>query len=137
MAPAATVDSSRGHSRLTTTAPGRCSGSIVATLASASSLPIEVVTWGRRPSAMPMIDAATHQPAPTSTSVLSASPVAAMTVTIASIVAAPALSITVVLSRSTKRTAALRRQRRQQRAHARRPVDEHVGHGLELGGRLV
>ena len=54
--------------------------------------------------ATPMTEAATHQPAPMSTSVSSRSLVAPITVTIASIVAAAALSITVVLSRSTERT---------------------------------
>jgi hypothetical protein len=103
-APAATVETSSGQSRLTITAAGRCSGSIVASFASARSRPIGAVTCARRPKRAPMSDAATHQPAPTSTSASSRSPVAAMTVMIASIVAAAALSMTVVLSRSTKRT---------------------------------
>ena len=51
-----------------------------------------------------MIAPPIHQPVAISTSVSSRSCVAPMTVTTASIVAAAPLSMTVVLSRSTKRT---------------------------------
>ena len=46
IAPAATVETSSGHRRLRMTAPGRCSGSIVAIFASASSRPMGAVTCG-------------------------------------------------------------------------------------------
>src|SRR6476660_5847409 len=72
-----------------------------------------------------------------STSVSSLSRVAPRTVTTASIVAAPALSMTAVRSRSTKRTGRLCGQRGQQVADAGRTVDDDVGGGAERLGRLL
>ena len=63
---------------------------------------------------------------------------AASTVTAASAVAAPALSRTVVLRKSTNRTVQRRLQQRlEQFPHAARAVDRQVGLARELGGRFV
>src|SRR3954468_7058823 len=124
--PATTMLTSSGHRRLISTEPGRCSGSIVAFLASARTRAIGGVALARRPSSVPIAAAATHQPAQTITSTSSLDWLAARTVMTPSVVAAPALSITVDRRKSTKRKVASGGQRREQGAHAGRAVDEHV-----------
>ncbi len=62
---------------------------------------------------------------------------AARTVTAASAVAAPALSRTVVLRKSTNRTCYRLQQRLEQTAHAGRAVDHEIGLGRQLRGSFV
>src|SRR5689334_19191563 len=135
--PAASVSSSSGHRRLTTVKPGRCSGIIVAALASASSLVIGGLVAARRPSHRPKAAASTHQPAMPSTRPASSMFVAPATQTTASRDAAAPLSRTVTRRKSTNRIRGSAEQRLQELAHAARAVDEDVGAGLDLVRRLV
>src|SRR6185437_5818578 len=133
--PASSVNTSRGHSRLSRIALGCCSGSEVLACAVASSRAIGGLVAARRPSRIPTTVATSHQPAETNTSVWSALDAPASTVTTASAVAAAALSSTVVLRKSTKRTPL--QERLEQPPHAPRPVHRQVRLGGELGRGLV
>src|SRR5438874_7632315 len=124
--PATTMLTSSGHSRLISTDPGRCSGSIFAFFASASTRAIGGVAAALRPSSVPIAAASTHQPAQTKTSTSSLVRPAASTVMTPSVVAAPALSTTVDRRKSTKRNVS-GGQYREHRAYARGTVDEQVG----------
>src|SRR3954449_248451 len=134
--PATTMLTSSGHRRLISTEPGRCSGSIVAFLASARTRAIGGVALARRPSSVPIAAAASHQPAQTITSTSSLDWLAARTVITPSVVAAPALSITVDRRKSTKRKAASGSQCREEGADAGGPADENVGALGQRGRRL-
>src|SRR4051812_22452516 len=136
-APATTVHTTSGHRRLSTTAPGRCSGIIVAALASASRRPIAGATAARRPTNAPTSAATAHQAAMTMSTLPSSVRVAASAVTAASVVAAPALRYTVVRSRSTNRIDASGREGLEQAAHARGAVHQDVGLGRDVARRLV
>src|SRR5271155_1018921 len=134
--PANSVNSKSAHSRLSRTAPGWCSGNVVVDLAPASSRAIGGVVSARRPRRRPISAASTPPPtaiAPTRASELCA---AARTVTAASAVAAPALSRTVVLRKSTKRTCLLQ-QRLQQAAYAAGPIEDEIGLRRQLRGSFV
>src|SRR5664279_4009750 len=120
--PAISVNSSSGHRRLTRIALGWFSGSAVLAFASASRRAIGGVI--------------THQPTTIGNRCSSELVPTASTVTSASAVAAPALSITVDLRKSTNRTRLLQ-QRLEQFAHARRAVDGQVGLARQLGWRFV
>src|SRR5580692_5723325 len=85
----------------------------------------------RRPTAT----AISHQPTAISASIVSDLALAASTVIPASAVAAPALSNTVVLRKSTNRT--VLQQRLEQLTHAGGPVDGEVRLLREAGGRFV
>ena len=84
--------------------PGCCSGSVVCVRAVASRRAIGGVVSARRPSQTPITAATAHQPTLTSTAVGSKSREAEIRVSTASKVAAPALSRTVTLRKSTNRT---------------------------------
>src|SRR5215207_5070024 len=128
------VDSSSGHRRLTIVVPGASSGSVVCERAPASSRAIGGEVSARRPSAMPIVVASSHQPAATYTSTPSSSRAMPITVTVASSVAAPALSRTVALRKSPNRTAARSgEQRLQELADAVGALDHRVGLVGELG----
>ena len=136
---ASSVDSSSGHRRLTSSSPGRCSGSSVVDFASASSRAIGGFVSARRPSQAPIIAAASHQPAMNSTSVGLAS----------------ALAASDRHGGERRRRAGAQQHRRragsrrsasrggypasaeQELADAARAVDEQVGRRLELRRRLV
>src|SRR3954447_26641386 len=137
--PATTVHTTSGQSRLSTTAPGRCSGIIVAAFASASRRPMAGATAARRPTNAPMSAATPHHAAVTMSTFSSSVRVAARAVTAASVVAAPALRYTVVLSRSVKRIwpGPLGGERLEQAPHAGSAVDQHVGLGGDVARGLV
>ena len=63
--PAATVQSSSGHRRLSSVVPGLSSGSVVCVRAPASRFAIGGEVAERAPMAMPIDVASTHQPAVT------------------------------------------------------------------------
>src|SRR5277367_22732 len=134
--PASSVNSKSAHSRLSRIAPGWCSGNVVVDFAPASSRAIGGFVSARRPRRRPISAASTHQPTasgPTRASELCA---AASTVTAPSAVAAPALSRTVVLRKSTKRTGQLQ-QRLEQTAHTAGAVEQEVGLRRQLRGSFV
>ena len=100
------VNTSSGHSRLSRIAPGGARAASRWPSRVASRRAIGGLVSARRPSRRPITAAITHQPAQTGTSArLGTLRRPASTVTAASAVAAPALSSTVVLRKSTKRTA--------------------------------
>src|SRR5277367_5932145 len=119
--PDRSVNTINGHRRLTRIALGWCSGSELLAFALASSRAIGGFVCARLPSRMPVAVASSHQPTATSASCVSERELAAITVTAASAVAAPALRSTVVLRKSTNRTAL--QQRLEQLAHATGAVD--------------
>jgi hypothetical protein len=103
-APAPRVERRSGQSRFMSARPGLSSGSVGCVRALASSVAIgdDVPEW--RPIHPPMRAAMSHQPMATGTRRLPKAPCPEATVTAASALAAPALSSTVVLRRSVKRT---------------------------------
>src|SRR5687768_2288268 len=135
--PAATiVTSSSGQSRFNSTAPGRCSGSVVVARADASSREMAGVDAGRRPRYAPSTEAATHHPAASRTSRASALALAPMTEAAARVVAAAALTSTVLFKKSVKRTC-LVEQRLEERPHALGSVHREVGLLVDLRRSLV
>src|SRR5439155_3000753 len=133
--PATIVNTSRGHSRLRRIAPGWCSGSAVLTRALESSRAMGGLISARLPSRSPMSAASTHQPTTIGTRVSSEWVAAASTETVASTVAAPPLSRTVVLRKSTKRTPL--QQCLEHFPHPRRALDRQIGLLGQLGGDFV
>src|SRR5215208_6637057 len=136
-AAAPSVEISSGQSRLSSVRPGWSSGSVVWNFASASSRAIGGEAWLRRPTHAPARAATSHQPIAISDVVLSPSWDVPTSVSAASSVADPALSITVALRKSTKRTEASGDERPQELAHAVGPLDHHVGLALERRRPLV
>src|SRR6516165_7587210 len=134
--PAASVNSNSGHRRLRRVAPGWCSGRVALAFALASRRAIGGLVSARRPRRRPMTAAISHQPTAITTRLFSEFPAAASTVTVASAVAAAALSRTVVLRKSTNRTRLLQK-RSEQFAHAGRAVDREVGLEPQLGRRFI
>src|SRR5271167_513990 len=136
--PAASVNTNSGQSRLTRIALGWCSGRVVLALAFASRRAIGGLVSARLPKRRPITAAITHQPSATGTTCFSPCSAAASTVTAASAVAAPALSRTVVLRKSTNRTVQRRLEKRlEQFPHAARAVDRQIGLTRELRRRFV
>src|SRR5262249_3024413 len=115
--PAASVNSRSGHRRLGGRAPGGGSGGGGRALALSRGRAIGGLVSARRPRRRPITAAISHQPTAIATSPFSEFPAAASTVTVASAVAAAALSRTVVLRKSTNRTRLLQ-ERSEQFAHA-------------------
>ncbi len=102
-APATAVATRSGHSRLRTVGHGRSSGIVVAARASASARAIGGVVEDWRPRRAPTTAATSHQATAWSATLEPGSFAAPTTHAAASAVAAPALSSTVVRSRSAKR----------------------------------
>src|SRR4029077_2293740 len=138
-APDSSVNTASGHSRLTSTAAGWTSGSVLVARAPDSRRAIGGLVCARRPSPSPTRVAITHQPRSTATStVREPEPVVeASSEMAASAVAAPALSSTVVLRKSTKRKTPPLQQGLQQRPYAGRTVDGQVGLARQLGRYFV
>src|ERR1700739_1106393 len=133
------ANGSRGQSLLSSVSAGRCCGSAVLVLAPASSPPIDALTPTRRPSHRPIAAGTTHHPTIEPTRAVLLSTAAERTVIAASAEAAPALSSTVVLRKSTNRTRrplALE-QRLQQGPNPALAVDRDVGLLDELRRRLL
>ncbi len=97
------METSSGHIRLSRSVLGRCSGSEFVDFAAASSRAIGEFVSARRPSHMPIIAAATHQPMTKVASTESSSELALRTVIVASTVADPPQSRTAARRKSTKR----------------------------------
>ena len=132
-------NTSRGHSRLTRIAEGRCSGSAVLGARAREQLGDRGAGVGCAGRARPRSARRSPTSRPRAARSATAKPAAAeSTVTSASAVAAPALSSTVVLRKSVKRTAQSGlEQRLQQRAHAVGALDREIRLREQLGRGFV
>src|SRR5579875_1642499 len=133
--PESSVNSASGHRRFRRIAPACSCGSELLVRAPASRRAIAGLACSWRPRRRPVATESSHQPKTTRSSCVPERKPAARTVTSASALAAPALSITVVRRKSTKRT--LLQQRLEQFAHAAGARDREVGLLGETGRGFV